>query len=591
MAEHRETDERPVAVSRVQVRVADAGRQHPHLDLAGAGGSTTSSSMLIPSDGSWNTAARTPAEDRVTAWTTRRSGSREPTHSAARTPAGWRAASESPADTTSCTPRRSPISAASGTPSSQDLALPFAEPYGHVLDESAGPEWPRWFVGGRLNLAHACAERFADDPAHAARDAVAWEGEEGVTRSWTYAELARETARLAEGLHDLGVRQGDSVALLLPMVPEAAAALYAVASLGALAVPIFSGFSAPAVASRLIDSGATVLITCDAFPRRGRPVPAKETADRAAAEAPALRHVVVLRRLGVDVPWQDGRDVWYHDLVADRPGVRRAVPVDSEHPVLLGYTSGTTGRPKGAVHVHGGLLVKFASETAYIGDLGPDDRVHWATDLGWIMGPWLLIGTHALGGCVLLFDGAPDFPDPGRLWRLVADHRLTFLGVSPTLVRALRSAGDEHHRSVDLSSLAEFGSTGEPWNPEPYRWLADEVGGGRVPIMNISGGTEVGACFLGSPPYLSHKACSLGRPALGMAMDVYAPDGSSLADRPGEVGELVCTRPWPAQTRGVFGDPERYLDAYWRRFPGVWTARRLGHGRRRWRVVPARPQR
>jgi acetyl-CoA synthetase len=453
----------------------------------------------------------------------------------------------------------------------QDLALPFAEPYGQVLDESAGPEWPRWFVGGRLNLAHACVERFADDPAHASRDAVVWEGEEGVTRRWTYAELARETARLAEGLHDLGVRQGDAVALLLPMVPEAAAALYAVASLGALAVPIFSGFSAPAVASRLIDSGATVLITCDAFPRRGRPVPAKESADRAAAEAPALRHVVVLRRLGVDVPWQEGRDVWYHDLVADRPGVRRAAAVDSEHPVLLGYTSGTTGRPKGAVHVHGGLLVKFASETAYIGDLGPDDRVHWATDLGWIMGPWLLIGTHALGGCVLLFDGAPDFPDPGRLWRLVADHRLTFLGVSPTLVRALRSAGDEHHRSVDLSTLAEFGSTGEPWNPEPYRWLAEEVGGGRVPIMNISGGTEVGACFLGSPPYLSHKACSLGRPALGMAMDVYAPDGSSLANRPGEVGELVCTRPWPAQTRGVFGDPERYLDAYWRRFPGVWT--------------------
>jgi acetyl-CoA synthetase len=452
-----------------------------------------------------------------------------------------------------------------------DLGLPFSTPYTQVLDESGGPEWPRWFVGGRLNLAHACVERFADDPATAQRDALAWEGEEGSVVTWSYAELARETARLAEGLAALGVAEGDAVALLLPMVPEAVAALYAVAALGALAVPIFSGFSAPAVASRLADSGAGVLITCDAFPRRGKPVPAKETADRAAADAPALRHVVVVRRMGVELPWQDGRDVWYHDLVDGRPGSRRATPVESEHPLLLGYTSGTTGRPKGAVHVHAGLLVKLASEAAYIGDLGAGDRVHWSTDLGWIMGPWLLIGTHALGGTVVLLDGAPDFPDAGRLWRLVERHRLTFLGVSPTLVRALRQAGDGHHRAADLSSLTEFGSTGEPWNPEPYRWLADEVGGGRRPIMNISGGTEVGACFLGAPPYLSHKACSLGRPALGMAMDVYAADGSSLAGRPGEVGELVCTRPWPAQTRGVHGDPERYLDAYWRRFPGIWT--------------------
>jgi acetyl-CoA synthetase len=453
----------------------------------------------------------------------------------------------------------------------RDLGIPFSQPYTQVLDESRGPEWPRWFVGGRLNLASACVERWADDAASAGREAVVWEGEEGTARSWTYAELAREVAQLAEGLAGLGVGEGDAVALLLPMVPEAVAALYAVASLGALAVPIFSGFSAPAVSSRLIDSGATVLITCDAFPRRGRPLPAKETADRAVESAPSVRHVVVLRRLGVEVAWREGRDVWYHELVDGLPGVRRATQVESEQPVLLGYTSGTTGRPKGAVHVHAGLLVKLASETAYIGEFGPASRAHWSTDLGWIMGPWLLIGTHALGATVALLDGAPDFPDPGRLWQLVERHRLTFLGVSPTLVRALRQAGDEHHRAADLSSLAQFGSTGEPWNPEPYRWLADEVGGGRLPIMNISGGTEVGACFLGAPPYLSHKACSLGRPSLGMAMDVYAPDGSSLLGQPGAVGELVCRRPWPAQTRGVHGDPERYLDAYWRRFAGVWT--------------------
>ncbi len=250
-------------------------------------------------------------------------------------------------------------------------------------------------------------------PGAAGRDAVVCEGEEGEVRTWSYAELARETARLAEGLERLGIGDGDAVALLLPMLPETVAALYAVASLGALAVPIFSGFSAPAVTSRLVDSGARVLITCDGFPRRGKPVPSKETADRAAAASPALEHVVVVRRLGNDIPWQEGRDVWYHDLVEGRPGVRRATPVPSEHPVLLGYTSGTTGRPKGAVHVHAGLLVKLASETAYTGDLGADDRVHWATDLGWIMGPWLLIGTTRSAGRSCCSTALPTSPTPG----------------------------------------------------------------------------------------------------------------------------------------------------------------------------------
>ena len=473
----------------------------------------------------------------------------------------------------------------------RDLGIPFSEPYTQVLDESRGPEWPRWFIGGRLNLTSACVERFADDPASAGREAIVWEGEEGAVRRFTYAELAREVGRLAEGLAELGVGPGDAVALLLPMVPEAIASLYAVASLGALAVPIFSGFSAPAVSTRLVDSGATVLITCDAFPRRGRPVPVKETADRAALDAPALRHVVVVSRLGIDVPWQEGRDVRYDDLVAGRAGVLRAAQVESEHPLLLGYTSGTTGRPKGAVHVHAGLLVKLALETAYVGDLGPDDRVHWSTDLGWIMGPWVVIGTHALGGTVVLLDGAPDFPDAGRLWQLVERHRLTFLGVSPTLVRALRQAGDELHRAADLTSLRAFGSTGEPWNPEPYRWLAEVVGRGRVPIMNISGGTEVGACFLGAPSYVAHKACSLGRPVLGMAMDVY---GARRAVVAGAARRGRRARVHPALAGADAGHlrrsralPRRVLAA----LPGRLDARRLGDGRRRRRVVPARPQR
>jgi acetyl-CoA synthetase len=450
----------------------------------------------------------------------------------------------------------------------RDLGIPFATPYERVLDVSRGPAWARWFVGGTLNLTHACVERWADDPAHAQVEAIAWEDEAGATRSLTYAELAREVARCAEGLESIGVRNGDAVALLMPMAPEVVIAYYAIASLGALVVPIFSGFSASAVASRLEDSRAVALITVDAFVRRGRPVPAKATAGEAVARAPGVRHVIVVRHSGEPVEWHEGRDLWWHELVDGRPATRRATPVDSEHPFMLAYTSGTTGRPKGAVHVHGGFLAKMASEGRYTGDFQAGDRVHWMTDMGWIMGPWLLANSHGLGLTAVLYDGAPDVPDQGRIWRLAERHRLTFLGVSPTLVRALRQGGDELLDGVDLSGLRLFGSTGEPWNPEPWLWLFERVGGGAKPIMNISGGTEVAAAFLGSPPFMAHKPCTLGVPLLGMAMDVYDATGKSLR---GEVGELVCTQPWPGMTRGIWGDDERYLETYWSRFPGVWT--------------------
>jgi acetyl-CoA synthetase len=450
----------------------------------------------------------------------------------------------------------------------RDVGIPFATPYEQVLDLSDGPAWARWFTGGTLNIAHACVERWADDPAHAGNEAVVWEDEAGEVRSLTYAQLAHVVAQCAEGLESLGIGKGDAVALLMPMAPEVVIAYYAIASLGALVVPIFSGFSASAVASRLEDSRAVALITVDAFTRRGRPVPAKATADEAAGRVAGVRSVIVVRHSGEPVAWHEERDLWWHDLVADRPGARRATPVDSEHPFMLAYTSGTTGRPKGAVHVHGGFLVKILSEGRYTGDFRAGDRIHWMTDIGWIMGPWLLANAHGLGLTALLYDGAPDFPDQGRLWRLAERHRLTFLGVSPTLVRALKQGGDALLEGVDLSALRLFGSTGEPWNPEPWLWLFERVGGSAKPIMNISGGTEIASSFLGSPPYLAHKPCTLGVPILGMAMDVYDAAGRSLR---GEVGELVCTRPWPSMTRGIWGDDERYLETYWSRFPGVWT--------------------
>ena len=446
-----------------------------------------------------------------------------------------------------------------------DLGLEFSAPWERVLDDSAGIEWAKWFTGGRLNVARICVHRWAATEL-ADDEAAVWQAEDGERRALTWRELSREVARLAEGLASLGVGEGDAVGIYLPMAPEAAIASHAVAHLGAVQVPIFSGFAAPAVAARLADAKAKVLITADGTLRRGQAVAMKETADEALRDAPTVVNTVVWRRHGRDdVPMVVGRDTFWDELVEGRDGDLAPVEVDAEAPYLLAYTSGTTGRPKGALHVQGGFVVSIAREAAYQSDIHPRDRVLFATDMGWIMGPWTVVGAGALGATVIYPEGAPDWPHD-RIWRLVEEERVTMLGVSPTLVRALIPRGDPE---ADLSSLRAVTTTGEPWNRGPYDWLDEHVcGTGRIPIVNISGGTEVGACFLSVSPVEPTKPCSLGFPALGLAMDVYGPDGRPVR---GEVGELVCTRPWPGMTRGIWGDDERYLETYWRRFPGVWT--------------------
>jgi acetyl-CoA synthetase len=447
------------------------------------------------------------------------------------------------------------------------LGLEFSEPYTQVVDLSDGAPWARWFTGGKLNLAASCVDRWAADLAVADHTAVVWEGEEGTTRTLSWRELRALTDSIASGLLARGVGVGDAVGLFLPMLPETVAALLAVAKLGALFLPIFSGYAPDAVAIRLADASAVALVTADGFTRRGKVVPMKETADAAVESVPSVHTVVVVPRLGRDVPMRAGRDVTLAELQAAGDGHFDARALDSEHPLFVAYTSGTTGRPKGSVHVHGGFLVKVAEEAAFQTDVRRDERLFWLTDIGWIMGPWEIVGTLANGGTLVLYDGAPDYPGPDRLWDLVERHRIGVLGVSPTLIRSLMAHGDGPVDAHDRSSLRILASTGEPWNEGPWRWYFERVGMGRCPVINISGGTEVGACFLSPHVVEPLSPCSLGGPALGMAVDVFDDAGHPVR---GEVGELVCTKPWPGMTRGLWNDPERYIETYWSRYPGVW---------------------
>ena len=446
----------------------------------------------------------------------------------------------------------------------EDLGLEFSEPWIQVVDTSRGNEWATWFSGGKLNLAWNCVHKWAAGEL-AEQEAAIWQSEDGARLSLSWRELSDEVFRLAEGLASVGIGEGDAVGIFLPMSPQVAIASHACAHLGAVQVPIFSGFAAPAIAARLADARAKALITADASLRRGQLLAMKEIADEALESAPTVTHTVVWRRLGLeDVPMTLGRDRFWDELVDNTSGDLTPRQVDSEHPYLLAYTSGTTGKPKGALHVQGGFLVSIAREVAYQTNVKPGDRIHFATDMGWIMGPWTVVGGGATGATVVYTEGAPDFPGE-RLWELIESERVTMLGVSPTLVRALIPNGDPQ---TDMSTLKAICTTGEPWNRDPYLWLFEKVGGGDTPIVNCSGGTEVGACFLTTCVTEPVKPVALGFAALGQDMDVFGPDGTSLR---GEVGELVCKRPWPGMTRGVWGDDERYLEAYWRRFPGVWT--------------------
>jgi acetyl-CoA synthetase len=453
-----------------------------------------------------------------------------------------------------------------------DLTIAWQRRPTATLDASRGPEWARWWVGGAFNYAAAAIDPRADrDPA---AEALVWEGEDGEVRRLTNGELRDAVDRAAAAFVALGVGPGDRVGVLLPMLIETVVTVLALGLLRAIYTPIFSGYGATAVAGRLRDCEAALLVTADGFYRRGGLVRLKETADAAAAEVPSVRRLLVVRRLGagLDVPWTATRDTWWNEAMAgaaSTPPERRSRPeTDPETPYMIIYTSGTTGRPKGAVHVHGGFPIKGAQDLAHCFDLGPADTLFWFTDLGWMMGPWAISGSLLLGARLVLYEGTPDFPAPDRLWSIVERHRVTHLGLSPTVIRALMPHGEDPVRSHDRSSLRVLGSTGEPWNPDPWWWFFREVGEGRCPIINYSGGTEVSGGIVSGNLLTPIRPCSFAGPNVGVAADVVDADGRAVR---GSVGELVIRQPLPGMTRGFWRDPDRYVETYWSRFPGIWV--------------------
>ena len=438
------------------------------------------------------------------------------------------------------------------------------------LDGSRSFERARWFIGGKLSIAYHCLDRHAMNPYAGNRLAFVWEAEDGTVEKWTYLELYRAANQCANALKTLGVRKGVTVGFYMPMIPELLVAFWACMKLGAPLIPVFSGFGAKPLAVRLADAKARVLLTADVGFYKARAIPLKATCDEAAKGAPSLRYILVVRREeNRPVSWTPGRDIWWHDLVPKQSQAFKTVVLDAEDLAMILYSSGTTGKPKGTLHRVAGVFAQVVKELGFHFDVKPDSRFYWITNIGWMMGPWQVMGVQHFGGCYLIYEGNPLYPNQERVLDMVTRHGLTHLGLSPTYARSLRTKGEDWITKYDLSSLKFLGSTGEPFDQETYMWVFQHLGQGRMPIINISGGTEMCGCLVSPSPLTPLKACSVGTHGLGMAIGI-ADDEGKLIDV--GKGHLVLLKPAPSLTRGFLGDWQRYMDTYfsWKQNPNVW---------------------
>ncbi len=454
--------------------------------------------------------------------------------------------------------------------------LPWTQTWTKVLDWS-NPPFARWFVDGRINASAACLDRHLSTPT-AQKRALVWEGEPGDTRSLTYAELAAEVQRFASALAGLGIKKGDRVAIYMPMLIESVVAMLALARIGAAHSVVFGGFSAQALRERIQDGGCTAVITADGGFRRGAVQPLKPAVDEAIKGLAQVATVVVVQRTKNPIAWQAGRDHWYHELLAHANSLHRAEPMDAEDTLFLLYTSGSTGKPKGIVHSTGGYLVGTYLSFQYVFDIRPDDVYFCTADIGWITGhSYVVYGPLQNGATVFLYEGAPNTPHPGRLWELIQKHRITILYTAPTAIRTFMRWGDEHPARFDLSSLRLLGTVGEPINPEAWIWYHKTIGNERCPIVDTWWQTETGAIMITPLPGLtSTKPGSCTRPFFGVDAAIVDETGLELPTNQG--GFLVLRRPWPSMLRGIWGDPERFLQTYFSKFPNTYLA---GDGARR----------
>lgn len=428
----------------------------------------------------------------------------------------------------------------------EDCGIEFFSEYSSIVDSSGGAPWSTWFNGGTINASYNCVEKFRDSDA----PAIKFEHEGGERGQISFRELDEKAGRLAGSLLSIGATRGDRIGIYMPPNPESIISLYAIMRMGAVAVPIFSGYGLEAVRTRIEDAGISILFSLSSYSRKG-----KDVNVRRVLEGLHGVRLILLDPAG-------GEELSFHDMVESGP-YTKTVQTGSEDPAIMLYTSGTTGKPKGTVHVHGGSFINIVKEVRYYMDMTGDDTLFWISDLGWMMGPWSIIGANALGGSIFVYDGAVDFPDSNRLWHMIGDHRVTLLGLSPTLVRTLKSRNiRKPFRGVRL-----FGSTGEPWDEESWMWLFQYLGEGRVPIANISGGTDIIGCFLASTAAIPLMPRCLYR-GLGMNVQVLDEDGNEIFDK---VGYLVAGKHCPSMTRGIWNQPEKYIETYWSMFPGKWV--------------------
>jgi acetyl-CoA synthetase len=449
----------------------------------------------------------------------------------------------------------------------KELDISWRRNFEKTVDLSKGLKYPEWFVGGKMNIVENAVDKWADKDETKHVNALIWEGDDGKQITFTFEQLSKEVSKAAAGLASIGIKKGDVVTLYLPMIPETVISLLAVAKIGAIFSPAFSGYGADAVATRINAAGAKVLITADGYYRRGKMVAMKNEADRAASMSPTIEKVIVIERTGHVIPWDLTRDIKWSDLTKNET-VFKTVETNANDPFMLIYTSGTTGKPKGAVHSHAGFPLKSAFDAGICMDVNARDTFFWFTDMGWMMGPFLVFGGLVNGASILLFEGTPDFPEPDRLWQLVSKHSVTHLGISPTLIRSLMKHGTEWVDKHDLSSLRMIGSTGEPWNPDPWAWLFEKVGKKQIPIMNYSGGTEISGGILGNVLLKPISPVTFNSPIPGMDVHVYDENASPVIN---EVGELVILQPWVGMTNGFWNENERYESTYWNRWADTWV--------------------